>query len=139
MSCLCSGAAVDKFVFLFIFSYSVSLRQKLITKAVVMPRRSSLRRARPRPGCQSQESPVGAAPVLLRLPSQPVTTALSTQVLLSSQNCAGCRCCFSKVTFLFLIRLRASLIYLSSSCFLSSSSLQSSHAVPPSLLLSSRP
>lgn len=62
-----------------------------------MPRRSSLRRARPRPGCQSQESPVGAAPVLLRLPSQPVTTALSTQVLFSSQNCAGCCCCFSKV------------------------------------------
>lgn len=79
------------------FSSSVSLRQKLITKAVVMPRRSSLTRARPRPNCQSQESPVGAAPVLLGLLSQPVTTAVSTQVVLSNKTVPAAASVFQRL------------------------------------------
>lgn len=60
----------------------LSLRQRLITEAVVTPRSSSLRRTRPRPSCQSLERPMGAAQVLLAPPllSQLPTASISTQV-----------------------------------------------------------
>lgn len=84
-----------------------------------MPRSSSLKRTRPRPNCQSQESPVGAAPVLLCPLSQPLTTAVSTQVVFIHSNWL-LPVCFSRATSIFYIIHQASLIYSSLLCFLPS-------------------
>lgn len=83
-----------------------------------MPRSSSLKRTRPRPNCQSQESPVGAAPVLLCPLSQPLTTAVSTQVVFIHSN--WLLPVFFKANSIFYIIPQASFIYSSLLCFVPS-------------------
>lgn len=70
------------FLFCLLFVSCFSLRQKLITEAVVTPRNSSLRRRRPRQSCRSLEGPMGASQVLFAPPLLSHLTAapISSQV-----------------------------------------------------------